>query len=428
MSSRNRKPQPGSRKRGRQSSNEEGEVGEDPKEEIKYSADDMKDLEAFMMMNDDDDDELEEEEEEEEENEEERMRKKRHEEIMRKHEKDSKSEEMSDTKSSKPASGSLISRLTEEDQEKEVTTAPSFAVLDDAKASAVFDMFGDSPEPASPSTTNNNTNNNSDKATTTNNTGNTNKNSNVIQSNIDDMEGYYVTQIGEVIGDRYKVLGLLGKGVFSSVLKCVDISGNGDKKIGENGEDCFVALKLIRNNDTMRKAAAMEHLILISISNSPSPHKRFLVNLINYLPSYHNHVVMVFECLSSNLREILKKFGRNVGLNIDAVRRYGTQLLLALSVLEELKIIHADLKLDNILVSDDLKIVKICDFGSAFYTKDVEAMPTPYLVSRFYRAPEVILGCPAGIEIDLWSIGVTLYELYTDEIMFKGGRSHFIKY
>lgn len=52
-----------------------------------------------------------------------------------------------------------------------------------------------------------------------------------------------------------------------------------------------------------------------------------------------------------NLREILKKFGANVGINIKAVRAYAHQMLLALSLLKKANLMHADLKPDNILVS-----------------------------------------------------------------------------
>ena len=95
-----------------------------------------------------------------------------------------------------------------------------------------------------------------------------------------------------------------------------------------------------------------------------------------------------------NLRETLKKFGKDVGINISAIRIYGRQLFVALKFLTELKIVHADIKLDNILISQDLKTVKLCDFGSAFFETDTDNDPTPYLVSRFYRAPEIILGQP----------------------------------
>ena len=64
--------------------------------------------------------------------------------------------------------------------------------------------------------------------------------------------------------------------------------------------------------------------------------------------------------------------------------------------------------------------MKLCDFGSAFFETDSDNNPTPYLVSRFYRAPEIILALPYDRNIDLWSIGVCLYELFTGHVMFPG--------
>lgn len=63
-------------------------------------------------------------------------------------------------------------------------------------------------------------------------------------------------------------------------------------------------------------------------------------------------------------------------------------------------------------------MLKICDLGSASDASDNEI--TPYLVSRFYRAPEIILGMPYDFAIDIWSVGCTLYELYTGKILFTG--------
>jgi len=42
------------------------------------------------------------------------------------------------------------------------------------------------------------------------------------------------------------------------------------------------------------------------------------------------------------------------------------------------------------------------------------------MVSRFYRAPEIMLGCDFDMAIDIWSAGVTLFELYTGKVMFFG--------
>lgn len=103
-----------------------------------------------------------------------------------------------------------------------------------------------------------------------------------------------------------------------------------------------------------------------------------------------------------NLRDVLKRFGKDVGLNMRAVRAYAHQLFLSLSLLRKCSIVHADIKPDNILVSwfrlavaivadgqvsENKATLKVCDFGSASDVADGDI--TPYLVSRFYRAPEI---------------------------------------
>ena len=141
----------------------------------------------------------------------------------------------------------------------------------------------------------------------------------------------------------------------------------------------------------MRKAAEKERSILIALAECDKENRKHCVRLLSHF-DFRNHVALVFEYYQMNLRETLKKFGKDVGINIGAVRMYARQLLIALRHLAELRIVHADIKLDNILCSGDLKQVKICDFGSAFRETDTDNEPTPYLVSRFYRAPEIILG------------------------------------
>ena len=88
-----------------------------------------------------------------------------------------------------------------------------------------------------------------------------------------------------------------------------------------------------------------------------------------------------------NLREVLKKYGKDIGLHVKAVRSYTQQLMLALRLMKKASILHADIKPDNILVNETKMHLKLCDFGSASHVSEMEI--TPYLVSRFYRAPEI---------------------------------------
>lgn len=227
-----------------------------------------------------------------------------------------------------------------------------------------------------------------------------------MMDNWDDPEGYYNLRIGELINGRYNVTQNLGKGMFSSVVRATD-STTGD----------FVAIKIIRQNDTMRKAGMKEIGILEQLREADPDDKKHLIKFLRHF-EHKGHLCMVFENLSMNLREVLKKFGRDVGLNLNAIRAYAHQMFLGLSLMRKCNILHADLKPDNLLVNEQRNILKVCDLGSASSASDNEI--TPYLVSRFYRAPEVILGIPYDYAIDVWSIGCTLFELYTGKILFTG--------
>lgn len=167
-----------------------------------------------------------------------------------------------------------------------------------------------------------------------------------------------------------------------------------------------------------RHKTGLRELEILKKLNDADPDDRFHC-LRLYRHFFHKqHLCMVMEPLAMNLREVLKKYGKNVGLHVKAVRSYTQQLLLALKLLKKTGILHADIKPDNILVNESNLILKLCDFGSAAMATDNDI--TPYLVSRFYRAPEIILGIAYDYGIDVWSAGCTIYELYTGKILFSG--------
>ena len=74
---------------------------------------------------------------------------------------------------------------------------------------------------------------------------------------------------------------------------------------------------------------------------------------------------LTYGCDSMNLREVVKRFGKDVGLNIRAVRAYAHQLFLAMSLLRKCNIMHADIKPDNILVC-----LHVSNRGSTWLTCD----------------------------------------------------------
>ncbi|XP_057651943.1 serine/threonine-protein kinase PRP4 homolog [Diorhabda carinulata] len=228
-----------------------------------------------------------------------------------------------------------------------------------------------------------------------------------LTDNWDDAEGYYRVRISEILDSRYMVYGYTGQGVFSNVIRARDQA--------RGGQD--VAVKIIRNNEIMHKTGLKELEILKKLNDADPDDKLHCLRLIRHF-FHKQHLCMVFEPLAMNLREVLKKYGKDVGLHVKAVRSYTQQLLLALKLLKKTGILHADIKPDNILVNESKHLLKLCDFGSASKINENEI--TPYLVSRFYRAPEIILGMTYDYGIDMWSAACTIYELYTGRIMFSG--------
>lgn len=102
---------------------------------------------------------------------------------------------------------------------------------------------------------------------------------------------------------------------------------------------------------------------------------------------FYMHQIAVTVYYIKQCVQVLKKYGKDVGLHVKAVRSYTQQLFLALKLLKRANILHADIKPDNILVSESKLVLKLCDFGSASHAHENEI--APYLVSRFYRAPEI---------------------------------------
>lgn len=226
-----------------------------------------------------------------------------------------------------------------------------------------------------------------------------------LTDNWDDAEGYYRVRIGEILDSRYVVYGYTGQGVFSNVVRARD----------KDNKD--VAVKIIRNNEIMHKTGLKELDVLKRLNDADPDDKFHCLRLFRHF-FHKQHLCLVFEPLSMNLREVLKKYGKDVGLHVKAVRSYSQQLFLALKLLKKVNILHADIKPDNILVNESKLVLKLCDFGSASHVAESEI--TPYLVSRFYRAPEIILGMSYDFGVDIWSVGCTIYELYTGKIMFPG--------
>ncbi|KAI3385897.1 hypothetical protein SNEBB_006306 [Seison nebaliae] len=230
-----------------------------------------------------------------------------------------------------------------------------------------------------------------------------------ITANIyNDEHGNYKKMLNDHISYRYEIIDTLGKGSFGQVLLCQD------HKTGHH-----VAIKLIRNKKKFRDQGAIEVKILKHLKKIDLKSKERSINCVHIQDYFYfrNHLCISFEVLGKNLYEVLKSI-RYKGFPLKNIRIIAKQILQCLSVLEEEKIIHCDLKPENILiVGKNIEQVKVIDFGSGCY--ESQQIYT-YIQSRFYRAPEIVLGLRYTCSIDMWSFGCILCELLNGSPIFPG--------
>jgi len=221
----------------------------------------------------------------------------------------------------------------------------------------------------------------------------------------DDDTGSYKPVQHDHIFYRYEVLKILGKGSFGQVLKCYD------HKTGMH-----VALKIVRNEKRFHRQAQEEIRILEHLRKQDKDNTFNCIHMFESF-SFRNHICITFELLSMNLYELIKK-NKFAGFSLQLVRKFAHSILLCLDSLFKNKIIHCDLKPENILLKQQGRSgIKVIDYGSSCY--EHQRIYT-YIQSRFYRAPEVILGAKYGLAIDMWSLGCILAELLTGYPLFPG--------
>ena len=231
----------------------------------------------------------------------------------------------------------------------------------------------------------------------------------LLNNGFDDDRGDYKLVTSDHLLYRYEILGILGKGSFGQVCKCFD------HKHKET-----IALKIIRNKRRFHQQGAVEIKVLDLLRTHDRDDRMCVVKMRSYF-LFRKHLCLTFELLSLNLYDFLKN-NEFRGLSLSLIRRFAIQLIISLKYCKSQGIIHCDLKPENILLKQSNKSgIKVIDFGSACL--ESERVYT-YIQSRFYRAPEVILGIPYTPCIDMWSLGCILAELYLGTPLFPGESEH----
>ncbi|KAK2546103.1 cyclin-dependent kinase-like 2 [Columba livia] len=203
--------------------------------------------------------------------------------------------------------------------------------------------------------------------------------------------------------EKYQVLGLVGEGSYGVVTKCRN------KETGQ-----IVAVKKFLESEedaAVRKIAVREVKLLKQLRHEN------LVNLLEVCKK-KKRWYLVFEFVDHTVLDDLEAFPN--GLDYSRVRKYLFQIIRGIAFCHSHNIIHRDIKPENILVSQS-GVVKLCDFGFARTLAASGEAYTDYVATRWYRAPELLVGdIKYGKAVDVWAIGSLITEMLTGEPLFPG--------
>ncbi|TMW57594.1 hypothetical protein Poli38472_003519 [Pythium oligandrum] len=203
--------------------------------------------------------------------------------------------------------------------------------------------------------------------------------------------------------ENYESLGTIGEGTYGVVLKCRHrVTGQ------------IVAIKKFKESDDdeqVKKTALREIKVLKQLRHE---------NIVSLLEVFRvkGKLYLVFEYVEKTILEEIEK--NPEGLDPAHIKRLMWQLVRAIHFCHQHNIIHRDIKPENLLVSRN-GVLKLCDFGFARPLAGAGAKYTEYVSTRWYRAPELLVGDVSyGKAVDVWSIGCMFAEISTGLPLFPG--------
>ncbi|KAL5052945.1 hypothetical protein RYX36_033627 [Vicia faba] len=198
----------------------------------------------------------------------------------------------------------------------------------------------------------------------------------------------------------------IGRGAYGIVCAAVNSDTHEQvaiKKIGNAFDNIVDAKRTLREIKLLRH---MDHQNIIAIKDIIRPPKK----------EAFNDVYIVYDLMDTNLHHIIHS---DQPLCEKHCQYFLYQLLRGLKYVHSVNVLHRDLKPSNLLVNTNCDL-KIGDFGLARTTSETDFM-TEYVVTRWYRAPELLLNCSEYTSaIDVWSVGCIFGEIMTREPLFPG--------
>lgn len=211
-----------------------------------------------------------------------------------------------------------------------------------------------------------------------------------------------ILEINDIVDDRYKIVSLLGEGGMALVYKANDLITSKDVALKiMRPETAIDKTNLSRFEREARAAASLNHQNIVRVNN---------------LGTYKGYPYMVNELITGQtLRQILDIRGKfSIIESLDIME----QLCRAISYAHQHGVIHRDIKPQNIFLASD-GTIKLADFGIATFQNANHVTRSEIVIgSVHYMAPEISQGHPASERSDIYSMGITFFELITGKVPF----------
>lgn len=205
---------------------------------------------------------------------------------------------------------------------------------------------------------------------------------------------------------RYEKINFIGEGQFATVYKARDKETNRE-----------VAIKKIKIGTAQEAQDGVNRTALREIKLLQELHHDNVIALLDVYGK-DSSISLVFEIMETDLEQILHE--RKIWLSFAHIKSYILMTLKGLEYLHKSWILHRDLKPNNLLL-DKNNILKIADFGLARTFGSPSRIYTHQVVTRWYRAPELLYGSRMyGTGVDIWAVGCILAELFRREPLFPG--------
>jgi serine/threonine protein kinase len=211
-----------------------------------------------------------------------------------------------------------------------------------------------------------------------------------------------------VVDTKYAPLKPLGRGAYGVVCSAIDKVTNKKvaiKKIPKAFEDLVDAKRILREVKLLRH---FHHDNVIGLRDLVGPTE----------DEPFEDIYIILDFMETDLHKII--YSKN-DLTDEHIQYFIYQILKGLKYIHSAHVIHRDLKPSNLLLNSNCDL-KICDFGLARGTREeADYELTEYVVTRWYRAPEVMCSCQEyDHKIDVWSVGCILAELHGRKPLFPG--------